>query len=362
MLKTFPAVFAVENNYQIMVSTTRPSLFWVRVGDKSYYDESNGILRSISDLHRVEVPMAELDTFCEYTVCVCPLVERKPYFTETEEVREFVFDFKPVKGDTVRAYHISDAHNQVQAPVKAAKTFGDFDFLILNGDVIDHSGNPSKFDNVYEIASALTGGERPTVFSRGNHDMRGNYAERFADFTPSANGKTYYSFRLGGIWGVLMDCGEDKDDENEAYGHTICCHVFRERQKSFLNKIIANRENEYEADGVFCRLVISHVPFTYKQEPPFDIEEEIYQEWTKAIAENIHPHAMICGHVHLTEVWRPGCDRDTYGLQPCPVVIGGTPGSEYKDYFAGCGYTFSKEGIKVTFTDSNGKILGEENL
>ena len=81
MLKTAPAVFAVGENYQIMVSVTAPSLFSVQVGEKTYYDAANGIMRSQSPLHRVTVPMAALDAARGYTVCVRPLVERKPYIT-----------------------------------------------------------------------------------------------------------------------------------------------------------------------------------------------------------------------------------------------------------------------------------------
>ena len=110
MLKTTPAVFAVGDEYQIMVVTEAPCLFWVRVGDCEYFDESNGILRSLSDLHRVCVPMSELDREKAYTVCVRPIVERKPYFTETENVRKFSFAFRPVGVGAARAYHISDIH------------------------------------------------------------------------------------------------------------------------------------------------------------------------------------------------------------------------------------------------------------
>ena len=87
MLKTAPAVFAVENEYQIMVSTTRPVLFSVLIDGEEYFDESNGILRSLSDLHRVKVPMAALDKAGKYVVRVRPLIERKPYFTETDDAR-----------------------------------------------------------------------------------------------------------------------------------------------------------------------------------------------------------------------------------------------------------------------------------
>jgi len=193
MLKTAPAVFAVEDTYQIMVSVTAPSLFSVVVGNEEYFDESNGIMRSLSDLHRVSVPMAALDATGEYTVRVRPLVERKPYFTETAPVQEYTYAFYPVPEDNVRAYHISDAHNRVAEPLAAARAFGEIDFLILNGDVINHSGDPSKFDHIYEICAELTGGQKPVVFSRGNHDMRGNFAEKFAEYTPNAGGKTYYT-------------------------------------------------------------------------------------------------------------------------------------------------------------------------
>lgn len=43
MMKTTPVVFSVHDMYQIMVLTKTPSLMWVRVGEKNYYDDSNGI-------------------------------------------------------------------------------------------------------------------------------------------------------------------------------------------------------------------------------------------------------------------------------------------------------------------------------
>ena len=358
MLKTAPAVFAVENEYQIMVSTTRPVLFSVLIDGEEYFDESNGILRSLSDLHRVKVPMAALDKAGKYVVRVRPLIERKPYFTETEEPVEFLFPFFPVPTEGVRVYHISDAHNRRTMPVAAANAFGEFDLLILNGDVIDHSGDPSKFDNVYDICSRLTHGTKPVVFSRGNHDMRGNYAERFADYTPNAGGNTYYTFRVGGLWGILLDCGEDKLDSNDSYGYTICCHQFRLRQTAFLRRVIENKEKEYAAEGVTHRLVVSHVPFTTRFGEPFNIEEDVYTEWARLLREEIKPDLMLCGHVHQIGVWEVGGPKDTFG-QPCPVVVGARP---EKERFLGCGLTFGGDAITVTFTDSTGAVLEEKTV
>lgn len=350
---TAPAVFVVEDAYQIMVRIKRPVFVWVRVGNKEYYDESNGIMCSKSQVHRVIVPMSELDNAGKYTLCVRPIIKRKPYFTKTAPVKEYDYDFYPVPDGTVRAYHISDAHNLIEGPVKAARAFGDIDFLILNGDVIDHSDDPSKFDNIYTICSELTGGMKPVIFSRGNHDMRGNYAEKFAEYTPNSSGNTYYTFKLGRIWGVLLDCGEDKTDDHPEYGYTVACRNFRRRQTEFLKDIITRKTEEYDANGVEVRLVICHNPFTYNAKPPFDIEQELFSEWASLLSENVHPNLMVCGHIHDLAVWEPGGENDKLG-QPCKIVIGSNVNKE-KAWFAGCGYVFGKDKTEIVFTDSDGK-------
>ncbi len=356
MLKTAPAVFAVGNDYQIMVEVESESLMSVKIGDKTYYDESNGIMNSLLPIHRVLVPMKALDNAKEYTVCIRPLIQRKPYFTETEPELEFSYKFTPVPEKNIRVYHLADTHNQIEAPVNAANSFGKIDLLILNGDILDHSGSPEKFSNIYEICSAITNGSVPVIFSRGNHDLRGNFAERFADYTPSQHRNTYYTFKVGSIWGLLVDCGEDKDDTHAEYGFTVACHAFRERQTEYIKKVIVNAESEYELEGVKTRLVIAHNPFTYLQEEPFNIEADIYSEWASLLKEHIKPHLMICGHTHKYGINHIGCEQDHLG-QPCTVVIGAEP---QKDRFIGCGFIINDEEIEVIFTDSLGNTVLSE--
>lgn len=356
ILKTSPVVFAVENEYQIMVYVNEPCLFWVKVGDEEYYDESNGIMRSMLDVHRVHVPMEALDAAGEYTVCVRPIIERKPYFTETEAVKEYKFSFYPVKGNKVRAYHIADAHNRVEGPVAAAKAYGEIDFIILNGDDIDHSGDPSKFELIYQICDKLVGGTKPVIFSRGNHDLRGNFAENFADYTPNYLGNTYYTIRLGNLWFVLLDCGEDKPDDHPEYGFTVACHVFRKRQTEFLKKVL--KKKEFEAEGISHRMVITHNPFTYVIPAPFDIEQDIYKEWIGLLRE-MKLDAMLAGHLHEAIIVQPGDEYDAHKMQNFPVVIASLLKG---DYYAGCGLEFGKDGIEVTMTDSEGNVLSIQNI
>ena len=358
MLKTTPAVFAVGDGYQIMVEVESESLMSVKIGDKTFYDESNGIMNSLTPIHRVSVPMELLNNTKEYTICIRPLIERKPYFTETKELIEFNYKFRSLPEKNIRAYHISDAHNQIDNPVKAAKTFGNIDFLILNGDIIDHSGSPEKFANIYEICAAITKGEIPTIFSRGNHDMRGKFAEKFADYTPNQQKNTYYTFKLGSLWGMILDCGEDKDDTHSEYGFTVACHSFRERQTEYIKNVIKNAKNEYDGQGVKTKLIVAHNPFTQQYKETFDIEEDLYREWASLLKEYIKPNLMICGHTHKYGVSYVGNENDKLG-QPCPVVIASEP---QKERFIGGGFIINDEQIEIVFTDSLGNTVLRETI
>lgn len=354
MFQMTPAVFVVGREYHIMLPVDREVTMWVKVGNKTYYDQSNGILRSNNYVHKVSVPMKELDRKKQNTVYLRTIVNRKPYFTETAEVEVKEYEFHPVCGESVRAYHISDAHNCVEEPVKAAKLFGDIDFLILNGDIPDHCGEERNVLTIYRLISELTHGCVPTVFSRGNHDMRGKYAEKFAEYTPCENGRSYYTFRLGGIWGLILDCGEDKMDEHAEYGHTICCHDFRERETEYIRKVIATAEEEYESNGVTHKMVVVHNPFTRKYKGM--IEEEIYEQWAVLLKEYVKPHFILCGHTHKYEIYPCGNDEMLLA-QPCAVVVGSERRNLGEDavLFGGVGLEFDSNGIMISYTNSVGE-------
>lgn len=355
---TAPCVFAVRDTYEIHVPVTCECVMWVKVGERCFYDDYNGVLRSATTLHRMRVPMALLDSARHYTVCYRTMPERKPYFTVPGEEQHYDSDFYPVEGDSVRICHIADAHNQVAEPVAAGQQMGGIDLLVLNGDIPNHAGKLKYFTAVHEIAAGLVAGERPVVFARGNHDTRGICAELFGDYTPTDNGRTYYTFRLGKLWGMVLDCGEDKPDKNAEYGCTTCFEDFRRRETAFIREVIANADKEYAMSGVENRIVIAHIPFTQKFEPPFDIEEDTYREWCRLLREEIHPQLMLCGHKHDTYLTRVGEPRDAMG-QPCPVIVAAKPGDGY--YVCG-DITLCKDSATLRFVSNTGEVTGEEEI
>ena len=366
---TTPIVYAVGKDYQIMVPVTCETLMWVQVGKRKYYDDVNGILRSNCTTHRMTVPADILEYAGEYKVCYRIVHERKPYYSNVSEVYEFVSPFRPVTTETPRFFHISDAHNRVNEPVAAAKAFGEIDFLILNGDVPDHRGDIRNFTAIHKIAAEITNGEIPVVFSRGNHDMRGIYAENMAEHTPVENGRSYFTFRLGSIWGLVMDCGEDKPDDHIEYSHTICCEDFRQRQTEFIKQVIMRANKEYEAEGITHKIVISHDPFTeYVLGRASQEDLNTYGEWAKLLREYVKPHAMICGHKHQMYVTEVGDEYDRLG-QPCPVVVSCAPGNPepnrglwIENLYIAAGFEVNANNIAVSFIGCDGVVYENHTI
>lgn len=355
LMMTYPSVYAVGNEYQICTLVKKECTMWVEVAGKCYYDHSNGILRSGKFLHIAKLPMAALDAAGEYTVHHREIIERKPYYTDFGEVESFTYKFKTLKEkDEYNIINLADAHSLVEAPIGSGSYFGDdLDLLILNGDIPNHSGDIEYFKAIYQISGGITKGQIPCIFSRGNHDMRGIYGEQMADYSPTDNGKSYFTFRLGPVWGIVLDAGEDKPDEFKEYGWTICCSAFREEEGEFINKVIASKE--YEDAPV--RLIISHHPFAHRIRPPFDIEQERFADWSAKL-KNIKPTLWLSGHLHELFLEAPGGAHDTFGF-PCVVVCSSYQNAEPAAHTSGA-VTLGKDTVTVKYVNEKGEIVGED--
>lgn len=360
-VKLDPTVCVVGNTYQIMVVVEEEALLSVKVGDKTYYHHSNGIRISSPGVHSFSVPEKELDREKKYTLIVQKMIERLPYFPKTEPPVEKTYNFRPItKTEGINIYHLADVHGLFSQAVNIVNGCKEnIDLLIMNGDISPAS---DSFDDIilcYKIASEVTKGEIPCIISRGNHDLRGFQAENLAKYMPGDNGKSYYTVRVGCIWGILVDAGEDKNDDHPEYGGTVCCHDFRLEQEKMIEKTIENAKDEYEADGVKYRIVISHVPFTFKKSDEiFDIEKLLYTKWSRLIKENMHPDFMLCGHTHKALISEPGSDADELG-QPCTVIVGSDVGKdeEEKSVLSGAFIRLSEGSAYVRMNSEHSVIL-----
>ena len=113
--------------------------------------------------------------------------------------------------------------------------------LILNGDIPAESATPESIRGIYDITSALTGGRLPVVFARGNHDYRGRVATDLPQYIGTRDGQTYFTFRIGCLWGICLDCGEDKNDSDVEYGGLVDCHDMRLHETDYICILYTSR-------------------------------------------------------------------------------------------------------------------------
>ena len=329
MLYRDPCVFAVENSYQIVFNTLEFGIAWVEVGAKQYRDSVGGLMRSETLIHRVTVPMAELNAAKQYTVCFRALPERRPYFPELGEEQRREYAFRPADfSDGLQAIVLADTHSNIDAPTLAAKYYGDkLDVLLMNGDIPAESKQMSDLMAIYDILSNVTGGSIPVAFARGNHDYRGRLAIEMPQYIGTRQGETYFTFRIGSLWGIVLDCGEDKTDDHVEYGGLVDCHDMRLRETEYIRDVIARAEQEYLAPGVETRICLTHIPFPSKVieegDPVFNIELDVFGEWTQLLNQ-MQLDVMLCGHMHRLSVTEPDGDMARMGVQ-FPVVVCAEP-------------------------------------
>lgn len=358
MFSTTPVVYAVGDEYQIIFYVRRQAYAKIRIGGREFDDCVCGVMRSAKGMRKISVPRTLLEGCGEYTLVIQNILTRAAYGTKIIKTTEKKHIFRPVIiGETVRAFMTGDSHGDIESAVKSAETFGKFDFLIVNGDIPNKCDKVCNYETAHNIAAKLTGGRIPVVFAKGNHENRGAAAELMFDYIPLKNGKTYYTFRLGSIWGLVLDCGEDKEDNHPEYGSSVRFHAFRQEQTEFIRKVIADAENEYNAPGVEHRIVVSHIPFIRDMNKLFTIEEETYSEWAKLLFE-IKPETIFSAHMHTYEIMRDGAKHARFPA-PCPTVVGT---ERRDDYLGGAGITFEKDGITVQFTTSKGETVLSEKI
>lgn len=355
-----PSVYAVGREYRVCVPTTAECTMWVECAGRAHYDHANGILRSGRPVHLASLPQRDLDGARAYAVCLRPIAKREAYYTKTGPVQRLeIRGFRPVapRGATLRLLNVADTHSFVDGPVGAAAGAAPRpDLLLLNGDIPEDCGSAGRMAVPMLISGRVTGGLYPCVFARGNHDLRGVYAEQYAELTPTDAGRSYYEFRAGPVWGLALDTGEDKVDSCDEYGHTVCCEAFREEEEAWLRGIVrrgAPREAKW-------RVLVCHNPFSHRIRPPFDIEGPRWRRWCRMLG-RLRPHALITGHLHECWLEPPGGAHDDYGA-PCPVVCSSLVDPGRWTYTCGEVALRTDGAVSVRFLDETGRPAGSARL
>ena len=126
---------------------------------------------------------------------------------------------------------------------------------------------------------------------RGNHENRGVYSGCWSDFFPTPTGETYYTFRRGPVFFLVLDGCEDKPDSDIRYYGLGDWDAYRQREAAWLKEVV--RSEEFRTAPV--RIVLIHmIP---GGEASWYGEQQIRQLFVpELVGKGID--LMLCGHYH----------------------------------------------------------------
>ena len=297
-------VYAVEDDYQIVFSTTDNSICWVQVGDEVYYDLYAGSMKSADKVHKVEVPQDVLDAAGGYTVCAQQMIYRGPFGGYKGEVISEEYSFRGVdSSDGLNYVALSDVHEAVDAATRAATAAvcEDVDFVVLLGDLVSMVETEADAQLANELAHGITGGEIPVIYVRGNHEIKGEWAEELYKYVGSKHESFCYTVTLGDddVFAVVLDMGEDHEDDWWEYYGTAQFDLYRAEQTELLEDVL--EDGDYE--NYRYRMALCHIPVPYVDKNGYF--ETFRNEWTSLLNE-MDPDIYLGGHKHVLWPFIPG--------------------------------------------------------
>ena len=352
-IKYKPAVYIVENEYQIVFGSNVEALAWVEVDNKRYYEDYAGYYNSTKKMHKVIVPMDVLDNAKEYTVGTQKLTYRGPFGGFKGREIEETYSFRPVDtSDGLNYYSISDVHMGLECSKKASDYNKNKELLILAGDTISMIDTYRDAAYTNKVAYELTKGEIPVIYARGNHELKGKYMEEFHDYV-GANGEDFfYKFSFGNVYGIVLEIGEDHDDDYWEYYDTCDFNEYRNRQLELIKSELESKEYlNYD-----YRLVVCHIPI------PFINARHNHVDFKKDVTTLLNQmdiDMVISGHQHDLLVFEPGLITPftdlTYNKD---FVKSGKTTKAYLTDFNFPSFTVSKRGY--TQTDDSSLTLNSQ--
>jgi len=183
-----------------------------------------------------------------------------------------------------------------------------YDFVFLNGDMFDFQSDEEQIiDHLLKPCTDAFAAQKPMLFVRGNHEMRGKFAHGLKDYFSNPDG-LYFTCQLGPVLIIALDTGEEEIqtgwDDSDAY---------REKQAAWMEKIM---QSEAYRKATY-RVVMMHIP------PQYSFEHKGSQHCQKVFSplfDQYKVDLVISGHTHVFGVHPPVKGKHDY-----PLVIGGGP-------------------------------------
>lgn len=338
----------------IVWTTNKPSIPGVTI---SYPDGSTKLIRNSHDglvdgggmLHKVRIEGLDPGNKYKYNIVSVQILKYqayKVYYGDTLRRKEESF-ITPFSGsDNVSFCVINDVHENSGKLASYIKNGNgtNKDLYFFNGDMVDYlqSGN-QLFPGFIDTAVSYFASRKPFYYVRGNHEARGYFARELKDYFDFIDDRFYYSFNNGPVRFIVLDCGEDKPDNNRNYYGLADFDSYRSEELEWL-------KDEVQSDAyrnAKRRIVIIHMPI---------LKGNNMNHTMTFLAENFGPvlqtadvDLMISAHIHQNVFYE--ADKSGFGY---PLLVNSN--NSFVEVIA------DPNGIKAVVKDVDGSVINSYTI
>lgn len=346
-----------QNGVTIVWRTDLPSTAWVELApcDESnfysyerpkFYETELG-RAVVGTVHKVTLGNLEPGTRYRYRIYSEEVLDQQPYHVSyggvaaSDVFRKAPLEFStiPSQSDTVRFRVINDMHgdNDKLYDLMAGFDKSAYDFVFYNGDMVNFMDNENSiFDGFINRSVDLFASEIPFYMARGNHETRGNWAKNYMTYFPTPTILPYYTLKVGSLFIIVLDGGEDKPDSDIEYSRTSFFDDYRYAEAQWLKGVTDSDEFKNSP----FKIVITHVPpINDKWHGPLHAKDLFLPILNKAGI-----NLMLCAHLHRYVYCPAGTDGAEF-----PVIINSNT--------EGMDILVNNDNLNVTIFDRAGKTV-----
>ena len=339
-----PVVFDNGKDFSVVWCTDANSVGYLQYtyAGQTYvvYDQADGRYRADSRAHTVHVPYEHLfgNTYTVSSAKVMKNASRNSKIGKFITSKEYQFADKVV-GDELKLLSLTDWHEKTDRVYAIAESNADYDLLLVMGDEINYVNEFEDILNYVVIPGGkITGGVKPALFVRGNHEIRGEYADKIKSVLGME--KYYYTTTYGEVDFLVFDGGDTKPDDDAEHGVINVCESYREEELAEMEAlpVIATGYN----------VCLCHIPFFSREmadeEPKAEKADEQYERFD-AILKQHEVKLVVSGHEH---------DLDYLQGDAYDTLIAGGPTKE--DGYVACKITIKAGVANIEAINRDGRI------
>ena len=327
-----------------------------------YRTSKDGLFEADNTFNAIRIDGLSAATEYEYRLTSKRMLSFEPYkVVFGEQITSPWYGFRTFDpaADEVTFVVANDIHDDAQkcAALLDLMPMQEVDMVFYNGDIMSHfSREGQPFTSFIDVSVERFASHKPFAVVRGNHETRGHLAREYGDYIHNTREGRYYGvYYFGSTAVVMLDCGEDKDDEHPVYAGLVDFDRYREEQAAWLSEVVRSKEFRRAKR----RIVIVHIPPTVERMAEVEENEKLVADlmtWrgNAHLGELLLPvlnkadiDVMLTAHLHKQAIFPV-----QKGVVEFPIIA--------NDNVSAMLVRSSEEGVYIKIVNREGKVTHEK--